>query len=318
MNRIFGIECCGDMSEGKKSKYWNCNNGTNCGNRTLTVGKFPKVKPKREQGKGWGLITVNGIKAGGLVEEYTGEIIDEKEKRNRLEEWAREHPNDPNYYIMHLESGWYIDARLSGSLSRFINHSCGPNCKLVPVKVKGLTRVAIVAINDIAPGEFLSYDYQFDTRDAEKFICRCGAPNCRGTMKGGSNVGLQKDGESEENLTKKELLKVARANLERDRKYLEQIDIEETTRLFQVKATAPTNEKENCHLISTGPVRKDITEVRRLCLNRLKSPSFLIRNLPHGSNFLARYSKIKRMNVPRCRRKSKKECDVLSLFKSGN
>ena len=204
MNRIFGIECCGDIREGKKS-YWNCNNGPKCGNRMLSAEKFPKVKPRREQGKGWGLTTINGVKTGGLVEEYTGEIIDEKTKRERLEEWTREHPNDPNYYIMHLETGWYIDARLSGSLSRFINHSCGPNCKLVPVKVKGLTRVAIVAINDIAPGEFLSYDYQFDTRDAEKFICRCGAPNCRGTMKGGSNGGLQKDSENEENLTKKDL-----------------------------------------------------------------------------------------------------------------
>ena len=29
-------------------------------------------------------------------------------------------PNDPNFYIMELEHGWYIDARDKGNLSRFI------------------------------------------------------------------------------------------------------------------------------------------------------------------------------------------------------
>ena len=31
----------------------------------------------------------------------------------------------------------------------------------------------------------MSYDYQFDTNHADKFMCMCGAVKCRGTMKGG-------------------------------------------------------------------------------------------------------------------------------------
>jgi hypothetical protein len=32
--------------------------------------------------------------------------------QSRLEEHARDHPNDHNMYIMELESGYYLDARL--------------------------------------------------------------------------------------------------------------------------------------------------------------------------------------------------------------
>ncbi|HWX35830.1 MAG TPA: hypothetical protein VNZ53_51490, partial [Steroidobacteraceae bacterium] len=45
-----------------------------------------------------------------------------------------------------------------------------------------------VAIRTIQPGEELSYDYriQRDSDDApnvdDVYACRCGAPNCRGTM----------------------------------------------------------------------------------------------------------------------------------------
>ena len=42
--------------------------------------------------KGWGLVTINGVKAGDLVQEYTGEIIDEKTKEQRLTDWTRDHP----------------------------------------------------------------------------------------------------------------------------------------------------------------------------------------------------------------------------------
>jgi SET domain-containing protein len=108
-----------------------------------------KCRPKRQQGKGWGLITVNGVKKGNLVLEYVGEVIDEKMKRSRLERWSKDHPNDPNFYTMQLEPTWYIDATEKGGLSRFINHSCGPNCHLLPVNVAGHMRVAIVALRRV-------------------------------------------------------------------------------------------------------------------------------------------------------------------------
>eukprot|EP00594_Rhizosolenia_setigera_P019259 CAMPEP_0178979026 /NCGR_PEP_ID=MMETSP0789-20121207/25569_1 /TAXON_ID=3005 /ORGANISM="Rhizosolenia setigera, Strain CCMP 1694" /LENGTH=268 /DNA_ID=CAMNT_0020668997 /DNA_START=476 /DNA_END=1279 /DNA_ORIENTATION=- len=103
--------------------------------------------------------------------------------RERQEKWSLDHPNDPNFYVMHLGDGWYIDARLKGNLSRFINHSCDPNCKLVPYNVAGYMRIGIFALRDIEQGEFLSYDYQFDTKQhGNEFLCRCGSQNCRGTL----------------------------------------------------------------------------------------------------------------------------------------
>ncbi|CAB9523077.1 36 and H4 lysine-20 specific [Seminavis robusta] len=84
---------------------------------------------------------------------------------------------------MCLSSGWYVDARETANMARFINHSCDPNCILWRFNVGGYMRDGIFALRDIQPGEFLSYDYHFDTKQGDKFVCRCGSKNCRGTMK---------------------------------------------------------------------------------------------------------------------------------------
>jgi hypothetical protein len=91
-------------------------------------------------------------------------------------------PNDKDFYIMELDNGMFVDGKFKGSTSRYINHSCDPNCELQRWVVKGYPRIGIFAIRDIAEGEPLSYDYQFDTNEAETFKCYCGTDKCRGTM----------------------------------------------------------------------------------------------------------------------------------------
>ena len=85
--------------------------------------QFAKCRPKREHGKGWGLVAIDGVNQGDLVQEYAGEIIDEKTKEERLQAWSRDHPHDPNFYVMHLEPGWYvvIISLLSDALMRLNN-----------------------------------------------------------------------------------------------------------------------------------------------------------------------------------------------------
>lgn len=288
-NRVTMMECVGDKDKGngEKNLYWNCNLGPTCGNRKMSQRATAKCKPKRERGKGWGLISIDGIKQGGLVQEYVGEVVDEKTKEGRLVEWSKEHPNDPNYYLMQLEPGWYIDARLEANLSRFINHSCEPNCHLVQMNVNGFARVGVFALKDIAPGEFLSYDYQFDTKDGDKFVCRCGASKCRGTMKGGKHKTVDEPPKSA-----KELWREAKAKYDRDAKFLEEVEKVEVARFSQVDITVPGAEFSH-EMVASGPLRKNMG-------SNTRPKIFLWRNAVIGSDFAARSRReSKRTSRPR-------------------
>lgn len=53
-----------------------------------------------------------------------------------------------------------VDATTSGSMARFINHSCAPNCVTRQCAVDGQLHLGIFAARDIAGGEELCYDYK--------------------------------------------------------------------------------------------------------------------------------------------------------------
>ena len=194
MNRILNIECC-EFSNLSKSGFEtklksNCNlsqNNSNnrhfnCGNRALQLKEYPKTEKIQEFGRGFGLKTLENITNGQLVIEYIGEVIDENEMRTRMINQRINSPDDHDFYIMQLDTGFYVDGKFKGSNSRFINHSCDPNCELIRWVVNGTMRIAITALRDIDENESLSYDYQFDTKEDQIFKCYCGSANCRGTM----------------------------------------------------------------------------------------------------------------------------------------
>ena len=68
--------------------------------------------------------------------------------------------------------------------TRWFNHSCDPNCEAVITR----GRIWIEALKPIAAGTELVYDYQYEDdpeyteEDLRFYACRCGAPNCRGTI----------------------------------------------------------------------------------------------------------------------------------------
>ena len=76
-----------------------------------------------------------------------------------------------------------IDAT-SGSIARFVNHSCKPNCHMIKWIVAGQPRVALFAGPEpIQTGDELTYDYNFDPfslKNVQK--CLCGEDNCRGVL----------------------------------------------------------------------------------------------------------------------------------------
>lgn len=259
-NRMSLDECCG---EGPNS---NCGLGpSKCNNRSLGKRQYVKCKPKRENGKGWGLVTEVDISKGQLIQEYVGEVVDEEEKERRLIEWNKEHPNDPNFYVMGLGIGWYIDAREYGNMSRFINHSCDPSCQVTTINVRGYKRNGIFALRDIKAGEFLSYDYHFDTKQADRFACRCGAKNCRGTMQGGGDLGAKKPLD----------WKDAKAKYEADVKQLAELNQQQVT--CQVDILVPGAEQPT-EFVSNGPLEKHGGSGRLLWRNAMRGSDFVARN----------------------------------------
>ena len=65
--------------------------------------------------------------------EYVGEVLDPREFARRTKEYAKE--NLEHFYFMALKADSIIDATQRGNCSRFINHSCEPNCETQKVRL---------------------------------------------------------------------------------------------------------------------------------------------------------------------------------------
>lgn len=160
-NRLDKIECTGR----------NCKNGESCTNRVLQQRSYAgECKPSLEPRKGWGLAILNNVKKGDVLQEYVGEVVSKRELDSRQDK----------SYAFFLGKGWFVDSRLKGNETRFVNHCCEPNCRFESWKVNGYTRLAFCAARDIKAGEFLSCDYRWDTSKG----CQCDSPNCKGRLNG--------------------------------------------------------------------------------------------------------------------------------------
>nr|WP_208299990.1 SET domain-containing protein-lysine N-methyltransferase [Aquabacterium sp. A08] len=140
------------------------------------------MQTRRSGVHGKGVFALADLAAGERLIEYTGEIIS-------WDEAQRRHPHDPaqphHTFYFHIDDGHVIDALHGGNASRWINHSCAPNCEAQETP-EG--RVFIWALRDIAAGEELFYDYglvvdgPYTRRLLADYPCRCGAAACRGTL----------------------------------------------------------------------------------------------------------------------------------------
>lgn len=84
---------------------------------------------------------------------------------------------------MSFDQNMIIDAT-KGSIARFVNHSCKPNCRMVKWIVGGKPRMALFAGDfPVTTGAELTYDYKFDPFSLKNIQeCRCGSENCRGVL----------------------------------------------------------------------------------------------------------------------------------------
>ena len=130
---------------------------------------------------GLGAFALRRIRKGTRIVEYLGERVSHREADRRYES---KDATDAHTFLFIVDSKTVIDAGVAGNEARFLNHSCNPNCESVIEN----RRVFIEAIRAIEPGEEMTYDYQIQREDDdppgidEVFACRCGFPQCRGTM----------------------------------------------------------------------------------------------------------------------------------------
>jgi uncharacterized protein len=155
---------------------------------TATKSKPGKAGPvnewmelRRSKIHGLGAFARKDIPKGTRIIEYTGEKISNAEADRRYDDDKVENHHT---FLFILNSKQCLDATYEGNEARFINHSCDPNAEaFIP---RG--RIWIEAIKDIPKGAEIAYDYGYEddkkyTReDYRKYMCVCGAKNCRGTI----------------------------------------------------------------------------------------------------------------------------------------
>nr|XP_044987435.1 histone-lysine N-methyltransferase NSD3 isoform X2 [Jaculus jaculus] len=159
LNRMLQYECHPQV----------CPAGDRCQNQCFTKRLYPDAEIIKTERRGWGLRTKRSIKKGEFVNEYVGELIDEEECRLRI---RRAHEN----------SDRIIDAGPKGNYSRFMNHSCNPNCETQKWTVNGDVRVGLFALCDIPAGMELTFNYNLDCLGNGRTECHCGADNCSGFL----------------------------------------------------------------------------------------------------------------------------------------
>jgi SET domain-containing protein len=119
----------------------------------------------------WGLYAEEDIPARRKIMEYTGERLNRIQTKRRSEEQGR------MIYLFTLNSYWTLDGAVGGSGAQYVNHCCDPNITTV---IRN-EHIIYMSRRAIKKGEELTVDYHF-AKDIEKYVCKCGAANCRGTI----------------------------------------------------------------------------------------------------------------------------------------
>ncbi|KAF7377804.1 Histone-lysine N-methyltransferase, H3 lysine-9 specific [Mycena sanguinolenta] len=182
-----------------------------CKNRVVQHGRKCHVAIKKTAEKGWGVFAAKKIPKGTFIGIYSGEFLREEvgERRGLVyDRSGRTYLLDVDwYYLKDLKedkednqegsNGEYVvDAYHAGNFTRFLNHSCDPNCKVTPCYIdepdlmKSL--ITLFASRDIAAGEELCFAYSGDPDNLDeedlkakgsiKNKCFCKAANCKGFM----------------------------------------------------------------------------------------------------------------------------------------
>ncbi|CAN8239613.1 unnamed protein product [Cochlearia groenlandica] len=192
-----------------------CSCNAKCKNKVIQTGLQARMEVFKTVNRGWGLRSLDHIRAGSFICEYAGEVKDKDKLRSDQEEdefvfdtsrvynsfkWNYEPAlvdEDPSNEVSEefsLPSPLLISAKNFGNIARFMNHSCSPNVLWQPVTREGnnesVVHIAFFAIRHIPPMAELTYDYGVSTtsepRESSllhgKWKCICGSAKCRGSF----------------------------------------------------------------------------------------------------------------------------------------
>lgn len=179
-----------------------CGCGIACRNKNVQFGRTVEIEIfKTGAGRGWGLRCRSNLFEGQFIDTYRGEVITDAEATRREE--ASSSKASKASYLYSLDKFaesegieekdiFVVDGESMGGPTKFLNHSCDPNCRQYTVSYnKNDCRVydiAFFACRDIPAGEELTFDYldkdEDDDDDTEapgpdSVPCLCGSVKCR-------------------------------------------------------------------------------------------------------------------------------------------
>uniref|UniRef100_A0ABI7W7T5 Histone-lysine N-methyltransferase SUV39H1 n=1 Tax=Felis catus TaxID=9685 RepID=A0ABI7W7T5_FELCA len=140
-----------------------CRCGYDCPNRVVQKGiRYDLCIFRTDDGRGWGVRTLEKIRKNSFVMEYVGEIITSEEAERRGQIYDRQGATYL-FDLDYVEDVYTVDAAYYGNISHFVNHSCDPNLQVYNVFIDNLDerlpRIAFFATRTIRAGEELTFDY---------------------------------------------------------------------------------------------------------------------------------------------------------------
>ncbi|PBK71342.1 SET domain-containing protein [Armillaria solidipes] len=187
-----------------------CRCEDDCRNRVVQNGRKIPIKIAKTEKKGWGVFYsgTRRIPKGTFVGIYAGEIVTWEEAEMRgmtYDKWGRTYLFDLDFnHIEGIDDAhkYSVDAYHAGNFTRYLNHSCSPNCTLAACYINEANLhkplLAIFTCTDVLAGEELTFSYcgavtEKTIADTAKKVkagkvsdvhtpCHCGAALCNGWL----------------------------------------------------------------------------------------------------------------------------------------
>ena len=121
-----------------------CGCGPHCRNKNVQFGRTVEVEIFRTSGgRGWGLRCREDLHEGQFIDTYRGEVITDAEATRRENASSK----DKASYLYSLdkfaesegipvENLYVVDGEFMGGPTKFMNHSCDPNCRQYTVSIQ--------------------------------------------------------------------------------------------------------------------------------------------------------------------------------------